>query len=229
MQTETPDRTDGAVRHIGLETAGSTNAEALARARAGERGPLWITAKAQTAGRGRGGRTWVSPPGNLYATLLLTEPCEIGHAPQLAFVAGVAAHEGQLAGRLVRLQHAEVGDHLHRAAPGEPEPLAGARAVAVPDGRDEVEPLDERPQALLDHDDHLAARRGDLRGAAGARQADLRVPVVADDSRVDVAVAIDLRPTQKAYLDAPVLQQRLKDVGHAAHHQRAGDQRRIAD
>jgi BirA family biotin operon repressor/biotin-[acetyl-CoA-carboxylase] ligase len=93
MQTETPDRTGGAVRHIGLETAGSTNAEALARARAGERGPLWITAKTQTAGRGRGGRTWVSPPGNLYATLLLTEPCEIGHAPQLAFVAGVAAHD----------------------------------------------------------------------------------------------------------------------------------------
>ena len=35
-------------------------------------GPLWITAAAQTAGRGRRGRAWVSPPGNLYATLLLT-------------------------------------------------------------------------------------------------------------------------------------------------------------
>ena len=56
------------------ETLGSTNAEALARARAGERGPLWITAETQTAGRGRRGSQWVSPPGNLYATLLLTEP-----------------------------------------------------------------------------------------------------------------------------------------------------------
>ena len=32
------------VRHIVYETLGSTNAEALALARAGERGPLWITA-----------------------------------------------------------------------------------------------------------------------------------------------------------------------------------------
>ena len=38
------------VRHITYETLGSTNAEALARARAGERGPLWITAKSQSAG-----------------------------------------------------------------------------------------------------------------------------------------------------------------------------------
>ncbi|MFL5039791.1 MAG: biotin--[acetyl-CoA-carboxylase] ligase, partial [Xanthobacteraceae bacterium] len=53
---------------------GSTNEAALARARAGERGPLWITAARQTAGRGRRGRAWVSEPGNLYATLLLTDP-----------------------------------------------------------------------------------------------------------------------------------------------------------
>ena len=33
------------VRHMNYETLGSTNAEALARARAGERGPLWITAR----------------------------------------------------------------------------------------------------------------------------------------------------------------------------------------
>ena len=32
------------VRHIAYETLGSTNAEALALARAGERGPLWLTA-----------------------------------------------------------------------------------------------------------------------------------------------------------------------------------------
>ena len=71
------------VRHIVYETLGSTNAEALARARAGERGPLWITAKTQTAGRGRRGSQWVSPPGNLYATLLLTEPSPASQAPQL--------------------------------------------------------------------------------------------------------------------------------------------------
>jgi BirA family transcriptional regulator, biotin operon repressor / biotin---[acetyl-CoA-carboxylase] ligase len=34
------------VRHIALATTPSTNREALARARDGERGPLWITAGA---------------------------------------------------------------------------------------------------------------------------------------------------------------------------------------
>lgn len=82
------------VRHIFHETLGSTNAEALARARAGERGPLWITAKVQTAGRGRRGSQWVSPPGNLYATLLLTEPSPASLAPQLSFVAALALHDG---------------------------------------------------------------------------------------------------------------------------------------
>ena len=80
-------------RHIAHETLGSTNAEALARARAGERGPLWITAKSQSAGRGRRGSVWVSPPGNLYATLLLTEPSVPEHAPQLSFVAALALHD----------------------------------------------------------------------------------------------------------------------------------------
>ena len=41
------------VRHMNYETLGSTNAEALALARAGECGPLWISARTQTAGRGR--------------------------------------------------------------------------------------------------------------------------------------------------------------------------------
>ncbi|HEY6024367.1 MAG TPA: biotin--[acetyl-CoA-carboxylase] ligase [Pseudolabrys sp.] len=81
------------VRHITYETLGSTNAEALALARAGERGPLWITAQSQSAGRGRRGSRWVSPPGNLYATLLLTEPSPTEQAPQLSFVAGLALHD----------------------------------------------------------------------------------------------------------------------------------------
>jgi BirA family transcriptional regulator, biotin operon repressor / biotin---[acetyl-CoA-carboxylase] ligase len=80
-------------RHIAYETLGSTNAEALARARAGERGPLWITAKAQTAGRGRRGSAWVSAPGNLFATLLLSEPSAAHDAPQLSFVAALALHD----------------------------------------------------------------------------------------------------------------------------------------
>ncbi len=82
-----------APRYIALETVGSTNAEALARARTGERGPLWITAETQTQGRGRNSRVWASPAGNLYATLLLSEPCAPAVAPQLAFVAGLAVYD----------------------------------------------------------------------------------------------------------------------------------------
>ena len=81
------------VRHLAYETLGSTNAEALALSRAGERGPLWITAKSQSAGRGRRGSTWVSAPGNLYATLLLSEPSPPELAPQLSFVAALALHD----------------------------------------------------------------------------------------------------------------------------------------
>jgi len=81
------------VRYIAYDTLGSTNAEALALARAGERSPLWITAQRQDAGRGRRGNAWVSPPGNLYATLLLSEPSPPQSAPQLSFVAALALHD----------------------------------------------------------------------------------------------------------------------------------------
>ncbi len=69
----------------------STNDEALARARAGEKGRLWIIAGTQTAGRGRNGRKWSSPQGNLYASLLLLDPSPLHKAAELGFVAGVAA------------------------------------------------------------------------------------------------------------------------------------------
>jgi BirA family biotin operon repressor/biotin-[acetyl-CoA-carboxylase] ligase len=76
----------GAIRRIAFETLGSTNAEALARARAGERGPLFVTAARQTAGRGRRGNAWASEPGNLYVSLLLTDPAPPAHLPELCFV-----------------------------------------------------------------------------------------------------------------------------------------------
>lgn len=81
------------VRHLAYEALGSTNAEALALARAGECGPLWVSARSQSAGRGRRGSAWVSPPGNLYASLLLSEPSPKPCAPQLSFVAALALHD----------------------------------------------------------------------------------------------------------------------------------------
>jgi BirA family transcriptional regulator, biotin operon repressor / biotin---[acetyl-CoA-carboxylase] ligase len=88
---------EAGVRLDALATVGSTNAEAGARARRGESGPLWITAQAQTAGRGRLGRSWNSPPGNLYASLLLRDPSPFERAPELAFVAALALRDAIIA------------------------------------------------------------------------------------------------------------------------------------
>jgi BirA family biotin operon repressor/biotin-[acetyl-CoA-carboxylase] ligase len=81
------------VRLISHELLPSTNIEALALARKGERGPLWVTAAEQTAGRGRRGRSWASAAGNLFASLLLTDPAPPEHWPELAFVAALAVHD----------------------------------------------------------------------------------------------------------------------------------------
>ena len=81
------------VRLESLAATKSTNAEARLRAQQGDNGPLWITATMQTQGRGRHGRTWISPPGNLYASLLLRDPSPFEAAPQLAFVAGLALRD----------------------------------------------------------------------------------------------------------------------------------------
>jgi BirA family biotin operon repressor/biotin-[acetyl-CoA-carboxylase] ligase len=68
-------------------------------ARDGECGPLWIVARSQTAGRGRRGRTWVSEPGNLYASLILTDPAPPERFPDLSFVAALALHDA-IGGRI---------------------------------------------------------------------------------------------------------------------------------
>src|SRR6516225_5094673 len=81
------------VRHLDREVLDSTNGYALTLARHGERGPLWVTAQRQTAGRGRRGRTWVSQPGNLYATLLLAAPALPQYSPQLSLLAALAVHD----------------------------------------------------------------------------------------------------------------------------------------
>ena len=80
----------GPYRVENFESLGSTNDEAIARLKAGDPGGLFIVATSQTGGRGRWGREWSSPPGNLYATLALADPAPVAVAPQIGFVAGVA-------------------------------------------------------------------------------------------------------------------------------------------
>lgn len=80
-------------RLAAFATLPSTNTHALALARGGEKGPLWVTAVRQTEGRGRRGNQWISPPGNLHATLLLTDPASPECAAQASFVSALAAHD----------------------------------------------------------------------------------------------------------------------------------------
>lgn len=71
----------------------STNSEAMRRALSGETGPVWLRAGVQTRGRGRSGRSWVSPRGNLYATLLFAPQCTPGTVHQLSLLAGIAVYD----------------------------------------------------------------------------------------------------------------------------------------
>ncbi len=73
-----------------LDELDSTNLEAHRRAVCEEYGPVWIAAKRQSAGRGRLGREWHSPEGNLAATALFPFDSDIKLAPLVCFVAGMA-------------------------------------------------------------------------------------------------------------------------------------------
>jgi BirA family biotin operon repressor/biotin-[acetyl-CoA-carboxylase] ligase len=76
-----------------ITETGSTNDDVAILARDGALEGLWLRAERQTGGRGRHGRTWISPPGNLYAsTFVRVQPGDEA-APTLALVAAVALHE----------------------------------------------------------------------------------------------------------------------------------------
>lgn len=76
-----------------LEETRSTNADARERALAGERGPLWIAARRQLAGRGRRGRAWTGLEGNLFTTGLYVLQAEPGRVAELSFAAALAVAE----------------------------------------------------------------------------------------------------------------------------------------
>ena len=77
----------------------STSEEAKRRARRGELEPVWIAARQQSAGRGRLGRAWVSPVGNLFTTLLFTEPGGLRVAGRVPFAAALAVRDACIAAK----------------------------------------------------------------------------------------------------------------------------------
>jgi BirA family biotin operon repressor/biotin-[acetyl-CoA-carboxylase] ligase len=72
---------------------GSTNDDVAALAADGASEGLWLRADRQSGGKGRHGRSWQSPPGNLYASTLVRLRPGDPPAPSLALVAAVALHE----------------------------------------------------------------------------------------------------------------------------------------
>ncbi len=92
----------------------STNTEAKRRAKAGGFADCWLVAEAQTAGRGRLERGWVSPAGNLYSSALFREPGGFAVASRIPFAAALA-----------------VSDMVERLLPGVPARLKWPNDVRV--------------------------------------------------------------------------------------------------
>jgi len=77
-------------RIIHIAETDSTNSDAMRLALKDELLPLWVIADRQTAGRGRSGRSWISHPGNLYASLAFCCAAPLEKASQLSLIAGIA-------------------------------------------------------------------------------------------------------------------------------------------
>ena len=80
-------------RLLDLATVSSTNDVVRGFAEAGEPEGLVVRAERQTAGRGRHGRSWQSPRGNLYASLLLRPSRPPAEVASLSLVASLALAE----------------------------------------------------------------------------------------------------------------------------------------
>lgn len=89
---------------VALDSVGSTNDEAgrLANEGAAEGTVVW--ARQQVGGRGRRGRTWASPEGNLYSSTIIRPACSAPRAAELGFVAALAVGDIVPSGRTVRLK-----------------------------------------------------------------------------------------------------------------------------
>lgn len=87
-----PDPPQG-VRLIRLDRVDSTNEELKRRAARGAPALTAVLAREQTGGRGRHGRSWASPPGNVYLSILLRPEPGWPFLPSLSLVAGLAVVE----------------------------------------------------------------------------------------------------------------------------------------
>jgi BirA family transcriptional regulator, biotin operon repressor / biotin---[acetyl-CoA-carboxylase] ligase len=85
-----PRATSAGYRLQAFDQVGSTNTEAMARAREGDPGSIWIVTAEQMAGKGRRQRAWISPRGNLPCSVLEVLNVAPATAATLGFAAGLA-------------------------------------------------------------------------------------------------------------------------------------------
>jgi BirA family biotin operon repressor/biotin-[acetyl-CoA-carboxylase] ligase len=89
---------------VALDSVGSTNDEAARLTDAGAPEGTVVWSREQTGGRGRRGRHWASPVGNLYTSTILRPDCAASRAAELGFVAALAVADIVPAGRPLRVK-----------------------------------------------------------------------------------------------------------------------------
>ncbi|HEV8680248.1 MAG TPA: biotin--[acetyl-CoA-carboxylase] ligase [Stellaceae bacterium] len=96
------------------DRVGSTNDIAKELARAGKPDRTLVWAREQTAGRGRRGRVWHSPPGNFYLSFVLRPAVPATRAAQLGFVTALGLGDAliDLAGHRLDLRYKWPNDLL---------------------------------------------------------------------------------------------------------------------
>jgi BirA family biotin operon repressor/biotin-[acetyl-CoA-carboxylase] ligase len=117
-------------RLAAFDQIGSTNAEAIARVRDGERGPLWFVTTEQTAGRGRRHRPWIAPRGNLASSILEAVDVAPAVAATLGFAAGLALEAALRQVSVEATLRSGGSDHLSFALKWPNDVLAGRQKLA---------------------------------------------------------------------------------------------------
>src|SRR6202048_3094640 len=117
-------------RLAAFDSIGSPNAEAMARAREGEYGPIWFVTSEQTAGRGRRHRPWIAPRGNLASSILEVIDVAPAVAATLGFAAGLALESALQKVSIEASLRSAGSDHMKFSLKWPNDVLAGQQKLA---------------------------------------------------------------------------------------------------
>ncbi len=139
-----------------VDEIGSTSDALIERAGSGESGPAALLARHQTRGRGRRGRTWEGPSGNLAMSVLLRPRCAPDEIGRMVLLAGLAMRDAlqRHAGNETRLELKWPNDVLLMG-----DKLGGVLVESALDGAGWIDWLVIGFGANLAHAPLLAGRR----------------------------------------------------------------------